>query len=127
MAMDHNQKAGELSYLDGPAVGVRFLFQATSGRTGGSGLRMHKGRLDVRGCFFREGVTRHGKRLCMVLVKSSSLEVFKMQWMWHLGIWVSGGLGSDGESIAGRLFLFRGLFQSQQICSSIILLLWYNQ
>lgn len=53
--------------LDGTAVGVGFLFQATSGRTRGSGLRLHKGRFrsDIRGCFFREGV------------KPSSLEVFK--------------------------------------------------
>lgn len=49
-----------------------------------------------------------------------------MEWMWHLGILVSGGLGSDGESIAG-INDFRGLFQSQQICNSIILQLWYSQ
>lgn len=58
---------------------VGLLFQATSDRTRGTGLRLHKSRfrLDVRGHFFMERVIRHWKSLPMTLVKTLSLEVLK--------------------------------------------------
>lgn len=42
----------------------------------------------------------------------------KALWVWHLGTWVIGGLGS-AEGVAG-LGGLRRLFQPKQICGSVI-------
>lgn len=61
-------------------------------------------------------VVKHWKRLPSEAVDSASLQTLKNVWMWCLGTWISGGLGSGGL-MAG--LDFRGLFN---INNSLILL-----
>lgn len=55
-----------------------------------------KVRVDIRRNFFTEKAVKHWNRLPKGVIKSPSLEVFKDMFMWHLGTWISGDLGSAG-------------------------------
>lgn len=66
--------------------------------------------------FFTESLVKCWPRLLRAVLESPYLEGFKDAiYMWHLGTWVSGGLGSAGLKIGLNL---RGLVQPKWFCES---------
>lgn len=73
--------------------------------------------MDIKKKKITENIVKNKNRLPRRVVQSSSLDIFK-RYIWHLGTWWSGGLGS--VKLLVGLNYSRRFFQPKQFCDSMI-------